>query len=93
MTIAAAINRSDVSSGMFCGNGMVFMTMEDETGMINLVVRPDTFERQRALIISENLLMVRGKLQRQGEAMSILARQFFPLSLGKPLETSSRDFR
>ncbi len=74
-------------------NGMVFMTMEDETGMINLVVRPDTFERQRALIISENLLMVRGKLQRQGEAMSILARQFFPLSLGKPLETSSRDFR
>jgi len=74
-------------------SGMVFMTMEDETGMINLVVRPDLFERQRALIISENLLMVRGKVQRQGDALSVLAREFFPLSLGKELVTTSRDFR
>lgn len=75
-------------------NGMVFMTLEDETGMINLVVRPDTFERQRTLILTENLLMVRGKLQRQGDALSLLARQFFPLKLaGAKLETQSRDFR
>ncbi len=75
-------------------NGMVFMTLEDETGMINLVVRPDTFERQRTLILTENLLMVRGKLQRKGDALSLLARQFFPLKLsGAKIQTSSRDFR
>ncbi|MEE2751790.1 MAG: error-prone DNA polymerase [Myxococcota bacterium] len=73
-------------------SGVLFMTFEDETGLANLVVWPKTYERQRRLVRGENLLIVTGKLQRQDEAISILAQQFQPLSLEK-VHTQSRDFK
>jgi error-prone DNA polymerase len=73
-------------------SGIVFMTFEDETGMLNVVVKPDRFERQRNLILRENMLEVRGRLQRDGDSVSLLAASFRPLPAGETVPTRSRDF-
>lgn len=74
-------------------SGMLFMTMEDDTGMLNLVVRPDLFERQRSLILTRNLLEVHGTVQRDGDSISVLCRSFAPLEEAPAVPTRSRDFR
>ncbi|HCH62519.1 MAG TPA: hypothetical protein DFR83_06940, partial [Deltaproteobacteria bacterium] len=74
-------------------SGIVFMTLEDETGMLNLVVKPGLFDRQRALILGENMLQVCAKLQRDGASVSLLCLRFSPLSLAPRVGTRSRDFR
>ncbi|MCB9758535.1 MAG: error-prone DNA polymerase [Alphaproteobacteria bacterium] len=72
--------------------GVLFMTIEDETGMANLVVWPKLYEKQRRVIRHEKLVIVAGRLQREGDAVSLLARSFAPLPLGE-ISSRSRDFR
>jgi error-prone DNA polymerase len=48
--------------------GIVFMTIEDETGVANLIVRPPLFERFRPIVLGGRLVIARGRLQAQGEA-------------------------
>ena len=43
--------------------GFVFLTLEDETGMVNIVVTPKRFERQALLISTSPLLLIRGTVQ------------------------------
>lgn len=74
-------------------SGIVFMTLEDETGMLNLVVKPGLFERQRSLILGENLLQAVAKVQRDGDSLSLLCLRFSRLELVPRVETRSRDFR
>jgi error-prone DNA polymerase len=45
-------------------NGVVFLTLEDETGVVNVVVWPSIFERYRPLVMGARLLLVRGRIQR-----------------------------
>jgi len=73
-------------------SGILFMTLEDETGMLNLVVKPKLFDRQRALILSENILRVRARVQRDGDSVSLLCLRFSKLSLVPKVKTRSRDF-
>ena len=47
--------------------GIVFITLEDETGVCNLIIRPQVFERHRRAIISSSVLMARGRLQFVGD--------------------------
>jgi error-prone DNA polymerase len=74
-------------------SGVVFMTLEDETGTVNVVVWPKLYERQRRVIRTEPLVSVAGVLQREGEAISVVARSFQPLRAAPPVAASSRDFR
>ena len=74
-------------------SGIVFMTLEDETGMLNLVVKPGLFDRQRGLILGENMLQVCAKVQRDGDSVSLLCLRFSRFSLGPKVQTRSRDFR
>jgi error-prone DNA polymerase len=74
-------------------SGMVFLSLEDETGQINVVVRSKLFERQRQIILGGNLLQVRGRLQRESNAISVLAISFQPLDQGTVVSARSRDFR
>jgi error-prone DNA polymerase len=53
--------------------GFVFLTLEDETGVSNVIVRPDVFDRQRIAILREPFLMVEGILQNQDGVLSIRA--------------------
>ncbi len=74
-------------------SGVTFLTLEDETGQINVVVWRDLAERQRRELLGARLLAVYGVLERQGEVSHLIAgrlRDFTPL-LGK-LMTHSRDF-
>ncbi|MHB8432484.1 MAG: DNA polymerase III subunit alpha [Candidatus Tyrphobacter sp.] len=54
--------------------GFVFLTLEDETGLVNVIVRPDVYERYRREIHTSPMLVVEGKLQREGGCIDLLAR-------------------
>lgn len=62
--------------------GFVFLTLEDETGTINVVVTPQRFERQALLISRTPLLLVRGILQVENGVYNIRAKQFTALNAG-----------
>jgi error-prone DNA polymerase len=49
-------------------NGVIFMTVEDETGVSNLIVWPQVFTRFRPIVLGGRLVVARGRLQRQGES-------------------------
>ena len=74
-------------------SGVVFLTLEDETGTVNVVVWPKLYERQRRIIRSEPLVTIQGVLQREGEAISVVAHRFSALKAAPPVRASSRDFR
>jgi len=73
--------------------GIVFVTLEDETGLANIVVYPQLVDKQRRELLGSSLLGVYGQLQKEGEVVHLVARRLVDLSawLGR-LETSSRDF-
>jgi error-prone DNA polymerase len=73
-------------------SGVVFLGMEDETGITNVVVWPKVYARQRRLIRTESLIVVKGKLQKDREALSIVAFSFEILPQ-ETIATKSRDFR
>jgi error-prone DNA polymerase len=56
--------------------GFVFLTLEDETGMVNVVVTPKRFEQQALLISTTPLLLVRGVLQIEQGVINVRATQF-----------------
>ncbi len=73
--------------------GFVFLTLEDETGMINVVVRPQDFERHGRLISTAPLLLVRGVLQVEQGVVNVKARRFRALALGAgEVHARSHDF-
>ncbi len=53
--------------------GVIFLTLEDETGVANIIVWPDAFERYRKVILGSRLLIVRGLLQREGIVTHVIA--------------------
>jgi error-prone DNA polymerase len=57
--------------------GMVFFTLEDETGFINLAFTPQVYERLHELVESQSFLCVRARVQRNNESHSLLVRQVY----------------
>ena len=55
--------------------GFVFLTLEDETGIANIIVRPDLFDRDRLTVIRQPFLMVEGVLQNQEGVLSVKAER------------------
>ncbi|OGB02378.1 MAG: error-prone DNA polymerase [Burkholderiales bacterium RIFCSPLOWO2_12_FULL_64_99] len=74
-------------------SGVVFVTLEDETGTVNVIVWPALKERQRRELVHSRLLAVYGVWQREGEVRHLVAHRLRDLSplLGR-LSTHSRDF-
>jgi error-prone DNA polymerase len=60
--------------------GVMFITIEDETGVANLIVWPSLFERQRRLVLSAGMLACRGRVQREGEVTHVIANRLEDLS-------------
>jgi error-prone DNA polymerase len=74
-------------------SGVVFETLEDETGVVNLIIRPDVFDRYRPAARHAGLLQADGYLQRQGQVVLIMAKRLFDLShLLSGYQFASRDF-
>ena len=75
-------------------SGVVFVTLEDETGCVNVVLWRRLVERQRAEAVHARLLGVEGVIERDGEVVHLVARRLFDWSpLLGPLAAHSRDFR
>jgi error-prone DNA polymerase len=71
--------------------GFVFLSLEDETGMAQAIVRPDLFRENRALIIGSPGLVVEGRLQKTDGTLSVKAERFWRLP--DVPEMRSHDFR
>ena len=56
-------------------NGIVFMLLEDEHGQINLIVQPHVYERHRATVRAEPLVLARGRYERVGENRNVLVSE------------------
>jgi error-prone DNA polymerase len=56
-------------------NGVVFMLLEDEHGQVNLIVPPAVYERYRALVRAEPLLLARGRFERVERNRNVLVRE------------------
>jgi len=72
--------------------GMMFMSLEDETGIANAIVAPDLLHKNRVLLISERFMMIEGILQNQDNVIHIRAEKVLPLRVTRA-ETVSHDFR
>ncbi|MDH2909825.1 MAG: error-prone DNA polymerase [Candidatus Eremiobacteraeota bacterium] len=65
--------------------GFVFLTLEDETGLVNVIVRPDLYERTSRIIATNATLIVAGTLQKESGCIDVLAAEIEPLESEKML--------
>jgi error-prone DNA polymerase len=74
-------------------SGIVFETLEDETGIVNLIIRPNIYERHRAAARHARVLLAEGNVERQGQVIHIMAKRLHDLSdLLGGYRFASRDF-
>ena len=71
--------------------GVTFMTLEDETGFVNVIVSKGCQARFRKLAIGARALTIRGRLERHEGVVNVIAEHLEPLAL--PATLPSRDFR
>jgi error-prone DNA polymerase len=71
--------------------GVTFINLEDETGMVNVLCTPGVWARHRKLAQTAPALLVRGQVQNASGAITIMAERFTKLSL--KIGSKSRDFR
>ena len=70
--------------------GFVFLSMEDETGIMNAIVTPDTFDRYKFQVLGERFLIIDGVLQNLDGVISVKAEHIEGLSAGAA--AGSHDF-
>ena len=63
-------------------SGFIFMVIEDEFGLVNVVVKPDVYEAHRTLVRGEPFVIIRGELQRRDGVVNLIAHSFVPLTAG-----------
>ena len=71
--------------------GVVFLSLEDETGMVNVICPPQVWERHQPMATVAPALLVRGRIERTGGAVNLLAAALRPLRVAAAV--ASRDFR
>jgi error-prone DNA polymerase len=60
--------------------GVLFITIEDETGIANLVIWPSLYEKQRRIILSAGMMAAHGRIQREGEVVHLVAQHLTDLT-------------
>ncbi|MPZ23830.1 MAG: hypothetical protein GEU28_09845 [Dehalococcoidia bacterium] len=74
-------------------SGFIFLLLEDEFGLVNVVVKPDVYEAARAQIRMEPFLSVRGELQRKENTVNLIAERIVSLLIReKPLAPDARSW-
>jgi error-prone DNA polymerase len=71
--------------------GFIFISMEDESGIANIIVTPDLYERDRLIVTRSKFLLVEGPLQNQDNVIHVKATRLITLS-DRALEVRSHDF-
>ncbi|MFW6039306.1 MAG: OB-fold nucleic acid binding domain-containing protein, partial [bacterium] len=75
------------------GKGVIFMTLEDETGQVNLIVYPDIYQPYRAAARDATVMLAQGSVQRQDQVVHVMVRSIKDLSAQvAELAARSRDF-
>ena len=72
--------------------GFVFLSVEDETGIANVILTPDVFERDRLVVTRSRFLRIEGPVQNQEGVIHVKAQRIVPLEVTR-VEVRSRDFR
>jgi error-prone DNA polymerase len=72
--------------------GFVFMVLEDEFGLVNVVVKPDLYERQRTIVRGEPFIIVTGEVQRRDGVTNLMAESFVTVRVGEGLAPASHNF-
>ena len=91
-------NRVRVAGQVICrqrpgtAKGFLFISLEDETGISNIVVMPQMFERSRLVITQERFLLVSGTLQNLQNVIHVKAEKIEPLVVGALPAANSYDF-
>ncbi|MBY5475295.1 error-prone DNA polymerase [Rhizobium leguminosarum] len=60
--------------------GVLFITIEDESGPANVVVWPSLFEKRRRIVLGSSMMAINGRIQREGDVVHLVAQQLFDLS-------------
>ena len=68
--------------------GVIFLTLEDETGIVNVVVWPKVFEKNRRTVMTAQFLEVRGRIEREGLVIHVIAD-----AADRPLRRAARSGR
>jgi error-prone DNA polymerase len=69
----------------------MFLTLEDETGVSNIIITPQLFDRNRFVLVDHPFLLIDGALQNQDNVVSVKARRIRPLSF-QIASAASHDF-
>ena len=72
-------------------SGFIFLSMEDETGIANVIIHPDLFERERVLVSRGKFLLVEGKLQNEDMVVHVRAERVYSLAVSQA-DVRSHDF-
>jgi error-prone DNA polymerase len=73
-------------------SGIVFLSLEDETGIANLVIMPDVYERFRPLVRGESFLLAQGRVERTGDVVNVRVRSLSTLPTAHGNQPRARDF-
>jgi error-prone DNA polymerase len=71
--------------------GFIFLSMEDETGISNVIIHPDLYERERVAVTRGRFLLIEGKLQNEDGVVHVKADTVEVMSMGR-MEVRSHDF-
>jgi error-prone DNA polymerase len=102
LTAAAVRSAPDGSDGAVAGlvthrqrpptaRGVVFISLEDETGLVNVICPPQVWERHRRMATDAPALLIQGRIERTGGAVNLVAAALRPLRVAATVP--SRDFR
>ena len=72
-------------------HGIVFLSLEDETGIANVVVMSEMFDADRTMLVSQPWLLVEGPIQNIDKVIHIRAKRIEPLPF-QPIKSASHDF-
>ncbi len=71
--------------------GFVFLSLEDETGIANVIITPDLFERERVIVTRSRFLSIMGSLQKQDGVIHVKAQHIMSINITSA-DVRSRDF-
>ena len=71
--------------------GLVFLSLEDETGIANAIITPQLFDQDHVTVVHKQFLLIEGRLQNQDNVISVKADRVLPLDVTQA-ETTSHDF-
>ena len=88
--LAGAASAQTMTAGT--AKGVIFMTLEDETGFVNVIVWPKVFEEHFVVARSASFLGVEGQIQNARGVVHLVARKLYRPNLDVPVEGGSRNF-